>query len=132
VYFHFVHIAEPVTSKTLVLHASMPVSIDDEDQVIEGQQQCVGTGARCMMNMCWLPKARAYAVALYVNMQAAQQTHIDALKNETDINASFVSARRPPLSSFERVLLGPHFAKTLRIVFCSDVSGTHIKRGFKK
>jgi len=78
--------------------------------------ELVNIGLRCMLGLCQITQARAYAIGLYID----------------PVGAAAALAANPKETSFEKVVFNNKFGKALRLVFVADVKGSHVSAGFAK
>src|SRR5262249_13643278 len=88
---------------------------------------CILCCTRCMYDMCWLAKARAYAVGLYVDDQAIEKIDLDKLNQSQPAYAP-----SPNDTPFEKAFLASRFTKALCLIFVNNIAGDHIARGLEK
>ncbi|KFH17145.1 hypothetical protein TGMAS_274100 [Toxoplasma gondii MAS] len=90
---------------------------------------CVAVAPRCMHDICWIPAARAYAVAVYVNR--------DSLEGWKEWYTQRRHATEKGLKAEEEqealsLLFAPEIEKTLVFTFVGNKNPEHILKGFHR
>jgi hypothetical protein len=80
-----------------------------------------GVALRCMMNWCWLSKARAYAFALYLDAAA-----VDAVRT-----AQRAGAADPLGTALDAQASAPRGTFVLRLCPSRAIEGGHMAHGFR-
>jgi hypothetical protein len=120
-------IVDHLSGQPFELHRKLATK--DDDHIFHN----FGCNTRCMLGWCWMPIARAYAFAFYVDDKAVRWGHDSATKRSIENNTSSPS---PPLPSVRDMLdtkqAHPNaFEVSVVLKMAREIAGEHLAHGFR-